>query len=84
MILALSVTPKTVFFRVKAHIWTSPCDNGTTVNVLKFLTLLFFSHKKILVIRIRIHKMLVSIANREYPDQTASSEAVWSGSALFV
>ena len=26
--------------------------------------------------------MLVRIANREDPDQTASSEAVWSGSAL--
>ena len=31
-----------------------------------------------------IHKMLVRIANREDPDQTASSKAVWSGSALFV
>ena len=30
------------------------------------------------------HKMLVRIANREDPDQTASEEAVWSGSALFV
>ena len=30
-----------------------------------------------------IHKMLVRIANREDPDQTASSEAVWSGTALF-
>ena len=28
--------------------------------------------------------MLVRIANREDPDQTASEEAVWSGSALFV
>ena len=28
--------------------------------------------------------MLVRIENREDPDQTASSEAVWSGSALFV
>ena len=28
--------------------------------------------------------MLVRIANVEDPDQTASSEAVWSGSALFV
>ena len=27
--------------------------------------------------------MLVRIANREDPDQTASSEAVWSESALF-
>ena len=32
----------------------------------------------------RIHKMDVRIANEEDPDQTASSEAVWSGSALFV
>ena len=29
-----------------------------------------------------IRKKLVRIANREDPDQTASSEAVWSGSAL--
>ena len=28
--------------------------------------------------------MLVRIANREDPDQTASSEAVWSESAVFV
>ena len=26
--------------------------------------------------------MLVKKATREYPDQTASSEAVWSGSAI--
>ena len=38
---------------------------------------------KILVIRTGIHKMHVRIANREDPDQTASSEAVLSGSALF-
>ena len=29
-------------------------------------------------------KKLVSITNREDTDQTASEEAVWSGSALFV
>ena len=28
--------------------------------------------------------IIVRIANREDPDQTASSEAVWSESALFV
>ena len=33
--------------------------------------------------RAEIHKMLIRIANREDPDQTASSEAVWSGSAQF-
>ena len=37
-----------------------------------------------LVIMARIYKMFVRKANREDPDQTASSEAVWSGSALFV
>ena len=31
-----------------------------------------------------IHKMLVTIANMDDPNQTASSEAVRSGSALFV
>ena len=31
-----------------------------------------------------IHTMLVRIANSEDPDQTVSSEAVLSGSALFV
>ena len=36
-----------------------------------------------LVIRAVIHKMNVRTANSEDPDQTASSEAVWSGSALF-
>ena len=37
-----------------------------------------------LIIRAGIHQMLVRIANSEDPDQTASEEAVWSGSALFV
>ena len=36
--------------------------------------LFLFSNK--MVIRARIHKMLVRNANREDPDQTASSEAV--------
>ena len=40
--------------------------------------------KKMWFIRDVIHKRFVKIANREDPDQTASSEAVWSGSALFV
>ena len=31
-----------------------------------------------------IHKMFEEIANREDTDQTASSEAVYSGSALLV
>ena len=37
-----------------------------------------------LVIRGEIHKKLVRIANRDDPDQKASSEAVLFGSALFV
>ena len=37
---------------------------------------LFLFSKMMLVIRAGIHKMLVRIANREDPDQTASSEAV--------
>ena len=36
------------------------------------------------MIKAGIHKMLVRIANWEDPDQTASAEAVWSRSALFV
>ena len=45
--------------------------------------LILFSNK-ILVFRAGIHQMLGRIANREDPDQTACSEAVWSGSLLFV
>ena len=39
-------------------------------------TFLFLFSNKILVIRAESHKMFVRIANREDPDQTASSEAV--------
>ena len=47
------------------------------VNCFKILnTFLFLLLIKILVIKARIHKMLVKIANRVDPDQTASSEAV--------
>ena len=41
----------------------------------KFLNIFLFSNK-MLVIKTGIHRMLVRIANREDPDQTASSEAV--------
>ena len=47
-------------------------------------TFLFLFSNEMLVSRIGIHKMLVRIANREDPDQTASEEAVLSGSALLV
>ena len=36
------------------------------------------------VIQVGSHKMLVRIANREDPNQTASSESVCPGSVLFV
>ena len=39
-------------------------------------TFRFLFTNKMLVLRSQIHKMLVRIANREDPDQTASSEAV--------
>ena len=42
------------------------------VNVLNFEQFL----NKMIVIRAEINKLLVRIANREDPDQTASSEAV--------
>ena len=45
-------------------------------------TFLFLFSNRMLVIGTGIHKLFVRIANREDPDQTASS-AVWSGSALF-
>ena len=53
------------------------------VNVLIIITLISFC-PQMWVIRAAIHKMLVRIANREDPDQTASSEAVLSWSVLFV
>ena len=50
---------------------------SNTVSLLKSQTLFSFCFlEKILVIRVRIHKMLHRMANREDPDQTASSEAV--------
>ena len=39
---------------------------------------------KMLAFRTGVHRLLVRIANREDPDQTASSEAVCSGPTLFV
>ena len=49
----------------------------TKVNVSKIAnTFLFLFTNKMLVFRAGIHKILVRIANREDPDQTASSEAV--------
>ena len=47
-------------------------------------TFFFLFLNKMLVLRAGIQEILVRIANREDPDQTASLEAVLSGSALFV
>ena len=47
-------------------------------------TFLFLFSNKMLVVRAGIFKMLVRTAIREDPDQTASSEAVRSRSALFI
>ena len=46
--------------------------------------LLFLFSDKMFMIRAGTQNMHVRIANREDPDQTASSEAVCSGSAPFV
>ena len=55
------------------------------VNVLKFQTLFYFLFSKTMwVINAGIHKMFVTIAYRKDLDQTASEEAVLSGSALLV
>ena len=51
----------------------------------KILNIFYFCIPiKCFVFRAGIHEILVRIANEEDPDQTASTEAVWSGSALFV
>ena len=49
----------------------------------KFSTISLLTNK-MLVIRAGRHKVLSELTNREDPDKTASKEAVWSGSALFV
>ena len=59
-------------------------DVLVTINVLKLRPLFSLFLNKMLVIRAAIHKMIVRIANREDPDQAASSEAALSGSAQFV
>ena len=54
------------------------CDYGKSSKVSN--TFLFLLSNKMLVFKTRYHKMLVIMANREDPDQTASE----SGSVLFV
>ena len=47
-------------------------------------TFLFLFSNKVLVIKAGIQEVFVRIANMKDPDQTASSEAAWSGSVLLV
>ena len=58
------------------HTLLSSGTNKLHFNDLQFQTLFFLFSNKTLVNRAGIHKMLDRIANREYPDQTASLEAV--------
>ena len=54
-----------------------PYVRGLVKNCSKISnTLIFLFSTKMVVIRAGINNMLVRIANREDPDQTASSEAV--------
>ena len=57
--------------------WASNQTNITYGKCSKIsnTSLILFSNK-MLIFRAGIHKLLVKIANREDPDQTASSEAV--------
>ena len=76
------------FVEPSSHTFRSPIP----VEVNRFLKIfknlkhfsLYVLKYKMLVFSTGIHKMLVRIINMEDPDQTASSEAVWFGSALFV
>ena len=59
-------------------------ENLTTVKCSKLLnTFLFLFSNIMLFFKAESQKMLVKIANRKDPDQTASSEAVCYVSALF-
>ena len=60
-----------------------PMEN--TVTVLKFRTLFSFCYQiKCWFSGLEFHNCFVRVAKRDDPDQTALSEAVLSGSVLFV
>ena len=78
MVRLVPIQLKPVFFHGLVHI-----NRVQVINVLWYgkcfkisNTFLFLISNKMLVIRAGTHKMLVRIANRADPDQTASSEAV--------
>ena len=60
----------------KINFWYTPLTKGLgkCPKILNSFPLLFSN--KMLVFRAGIHKMLIRIANREDPDQNASSGAV--------
>ena len=60
--------------RFKLHVHLSLIGYGNYSRIKN--TFLFLFSNKILVFKAGIHKILVRIANRGGPDQTASSEAV--------
>ena len=77
----LSMYPFLIFFN---KVSIEKCTFSLTGKCSKISnTFLFLSSNKMWVIRTGILKLLVRIANREDPDQTASLEAVWFVSALF-
>ena len=88
------VVRKQNFVSCKQHIHmpSAQSDKNVVIHLLEnikvklstvTITFLFMFSNTMLVINAGIHKILVIIANREYPDQTASEKAVWSESFLF-
>ena len=57
--------------------------NGKCSKISNNFPFLFSNKILVFKARFRIHKARFRMAYREDPDQTPSSEAVWSGSALF-
>ena len=58
-----------LYFSASLYLYYGKCSKISN-------TFLFLFSNKMLVFRPGIHKILVRVANREDPDQTASSEAV--------
>ena len=65
------MTHQGFFEKTEKYQSDNPGENSKISN-----TFLFLFSNKMVVIRAGTHKMLVRIANREDPDQAASSEAV--------
>ena len=62
-------SPEIIWILTFLHFYYSKCFKILITFLVLFLA-------KMVIIKAEIHKMLVRIANREDPDQTASSEAV--------